>query len=112
MIGYKLFTPEWTAVKGKGGTLNPYQYTVGECFEEDCKPKVASTGFHFCKNLIDCFSFYGIEVHNRIALVEAYGDIDTNGKAYTTNKIKIIKEIPWKDAVSIIESQEERRTND
>lgn len=105
MIGYKLFTPTWTAVKGKGGTTNPYQYQVGQSYEEPNEPKVGCTGFHFCKKLLDCFNYYGIEVHNRIALVEAYGTIDEGSNACSTNKIRIVKEIPWKDAVDIIEKQ-------
>ncbi len=105
MIGYKVFTPEWTAIKGKGGVDHPYQYEVGKCYEEPQKPKVVNTGFHFCVDLLECFNHYGIEVHNRIALVDAYGDIDTNGRAYSTNKIKIIKEIPWKDVPGILERQ-------
>ena len=105
MIGYKLFTPEWTAVKGKGGATHPYQYEVGKCYEEPEKPKARHNGFHFCKNLIDCFGYYGIEVHNRIALIDAYGEIDENGTACATNKMKIVKEIPWREAVGIIEAQ-------
>ena len=108
MIGYKLFTPEWTAVKGKGGLSHPYQYKVGECYEEERKPQIAKAGFHFCKTLIGCFDYYGIEVHNRIALVEAYGDIDecpAPFAACSTNKIKIIKEIPWRDVPGILERQ-------
>ena len=107
MIGYKLFTPEWTAIHGKGGATHPYQYEVGKCYEEPQKPKVANTGFHYCANLLQCFDHYGIDVHNRIALIEAYGDIDVNytGSAYATNKIKIVKEIPWKDVPGILERQ-------
>ena len=105
MLGYKLFTPEWTAIKGKGGTVHPYQYEIGKCYEEPNKPKVASTGFHFCKNLLDCFNHYGIDVHNRIALVDAYGDVDETSNACSTNKIKIVKEIPWREAIKICEEQ-------
>lgn len=102
MIGYKLFTPTWTAVKGHG----VFQYEVGKSYEDEREPHVARCGFHFCKSLIDCFNYYGIEVHNRIALVEAYGDISEGfSGAYATNKMKIIKEIPWKDVPGILERQ-------
>ena len=104
MIGYKLFTPDWTAVRGKGGSTHPYQYEVGKCYEEPGSPKARGTGFHFCKNLLDCFNYYGIEVHNRIALIDAYGEISESGDACATNKMKIVKEIPWRDAVGIIEA--------
>lgn len=101
MIGYKLFTPTWEAVKGHG----VFQYEVGKSYEDERKPQIARCGFHFCKNLMDCFSYYGIEVHNRIALIEVYGEISGNGLAFATNKIKIIKEIPWKDVPEIVERQ-------
>ena len=101
MIGYKVFSPSWKAVKGNSAL----QYEVGKTYEEEGKPCVAHHGFHFCKNLIDCFCYYGIEVHNRVALIEAYGEIDEKRNACATNKIKIIKEIPWKDIPDILERQ-------
>ena len=102
MIGYKLFTPTWQAVKGNG----VFQFEVGKSYEEKVEPQVARCGFHFCRNLMDCFNYYGIEVHNRIALVEAYGKISSGGLgAYATDKIKIVKEIPWKDVPGILERQ-------
>ena len=99
MIGYKLFTPTWQAVKGNG----TFQYEVGKSYEEEREPQARHCGFHFCKNLMDCFNYYGVEVHNRIALVDAYGSISESGDACSTNKIKIIKEIPWKDVPGILE---------
>ena len=101
MIGYKVFSPSWKAVKGNSA----FQYEIGKTYEEEGKPCVAHHGFHFCKNLIDCFSYYGIEVHNRVALSEAYGEIDEKRNACATNKIKIIKEIPWKDIPDILDRQ-------
>lgn len=99
MIGYKLFTPTWQAVRGDG----VFQYEVGKSYEDEREPRARGCGFHFCKNLMDCFNYYGIEVHNRIALIEAYGKISESGDACATNKMKIIKEIPWKDVPGILE---------
>ena len=107
MIGYKVFTPEWTAVLGKGGRSHPYQYEVGKSYEEKEKPQVGITGFHFCRNLTDCFSHYRIDCHNRIGLIETYGEIvfrESDG-ACATNKMKIIREIPWREALKIVEEQ-------
>ena len=106
MYGYKLFTPTWTAVKGKGGYSNPYQYEVGKCYEEPDKPQIARTGFHFCKHLTSCFKHYDIEVRNRIALVEAYGEVDESDWACSTNKIKIVREIPWREALEICKRED------
>ncbi len=105
MIGFKVFTSHWTAVRGKGGSFHPYQYQVGKSYEETQKPRTRVTGFHFCQYLSDCFNYYGIDVNNRIALVEAYGDIDENGDAYCTNKIRILREIPWREVPKIVEAQ-------
>lgn len=101
MIGYKLFTPEWQAIGGNG----VFQYEVGKFYEDEREPRARRCGFHFCKNLMDCFNYYGIEVHNRIALIDAYGEISESGDACATNKMKIIKEIPWKDVPGILERQ-------
>lgn len=101
MIGYKVFTPTWQAVKGDG----VFQYEVGQSYEDEREPRARGCGFHFCKNLINCFNYYGVEVHNRIALIDAYGDISESGDACATNKMKIIKEIPWKDVPGILERQ-------
>ena len=106
MVGYKLFTPEWTAIHGKGGVSHPYQYTVGESYEEAEAPHAHRNGFHFCRNLADCFNHYAIDCHNRIGLIEAYGEIDKeiNTGIYATNKMKIIREIPWREAIHIVEN--------
>ncbi len=106
MVGYKVFTPEWTAVLGRGGRSNPYQYEVGQSYEETGQPKCARTGFHFCRNLADCFRHYGIDCHNRIALIDAYGDIDEGRDgACATNKMRIVREIPWREAVDVVRNQ-------
>ncbi len=105
MLGYKAFTPQWTAILGKGGASAPYQYEVGHCYEETEKPLVRRNGFHFCKELLNCLSFYETDVHTRIALVDAYGDISDDGVVFATNKIKIVKEIPWREVLTICEEQ-------
>lgn len=105
MIGYKVFTATWTAVCGKGGYQNPYQYTVGETYEEKEKPHAGHNGFHFCKDLICCFNYYGIDDQKRIGLLEILGDVDEQGDKCATNKMRIVREIPWREAIDIVMSQ-------
>ena len=105
MVGYKVFTPEWTAVCGKGGRANPFQYHVGEVYEQEEPPIARRTGFHFCKNLTDCFRYYEVKVRNRIAELEILGEVSVSGDACATNKMRIVREIPWREAVEIAEKQ-------
>lgn len=102
MVGYKLFTPEWTAVLGKGGKDHPYQYEIGKTYEESETPHVGHNGFHFCVNLVDCFAYYAIDCHNRIGLIEADGEIDIQNGVCATNKMIIVREIPWREAFKIV----------
>lgn len=105
MIGYKVFNSRWQAVLGKGGHSTPYQYKLGEIYEEKEKPHARHNGFHFCQDLISCFNYYGINTQNRIGLLEILGDVDQNGDAFATNKMRLVREIPWREAIKIIEEE-------
>ena len=50
MKAYKVFNSDWTC--------RGFQYQVGETYEEDISPSVCNRGFHFCKELKDCFNYY------------------------------------------------------
>ena len=93
MIGYKVFNPDWTC--------RGFQYSVGKTFEEDVIPSCNKKGFHFCTELNDCFNCYSFDPHNKVAEIEALGEIDTevNGSRHCTNKIKIIREISWEEVL-------------
>lgn len=94
--GYKVFNPDWTC--------RGFQYKVGECYEMDERPKICERGYHFCKDLKDCYDYYSFNSDNKVAEITAYGDIDVeeNGKKSCTNKIKIEKEIIWNGVLDIV----------
>ena len=93
MKGYKVFNPDWTC--------RGFQYSVGKVFEEAITPICCQRGFHFCTELKDCFSYYSFDPNNKVAEVEALGDIDTDrtGNKHCTNKIKIIRELSWEEVL-------------
>lgn len=93
MKGYKVFNPDWTC--------RGYQYTCPGTFEEDVVPSVGHCGFHFCENIIRCFSDYSFDPNNKVAEVIAVGDVDSNRTRYCTNKIRIIREVPWDEVIKI-----------
>ena len=92
--GYKVFNPDWTC--------RGFQYEVGKIFEEDVKPSCCDRGFHFCKKAADCFSYYSFNSKNKVAEVIALGEVDTDGKKSCTNKIQIVREIPWQELLTIV----------
>ena len=96
MKGYKVFEPDW---KCRG-----FQYAVGETFEEDVTPSCCNRGFHFCTELKDCFNYYSFDPNNKVAEIEALGEIDTeaNGSKHCTNKIKIVREISWEEVLKMV----------
>jgi len=94
--GYKVFDPDWTC--------RGFQYQVGKYYEIPEKPVVCKRGFHFCKNLLDCYEHYRFDENNKVAEVTAYGDIyiDEYEKKYCTNKIKIEKELNWNEVLNMV----------
>ena len=94
MKGYKVFNPDWTC---KG-----FQYEVGKTYGMDEDPICCERGFHFCEKASDCFNYYSFDPDNKVAEVEALGKVNTEGKKSCTNKIKIVREIPWEELLTIV----------
>ena len=94
MIAYKVFNPDWTC--------RGFKYQVGETYEEDVNPSVCYRGFHFCKKLADCFNYYNFDSDNKVAEIEALGDIADGADKCCTNKIKIVKEITWYEVLAML----------
>ena len=96
MEGYKVFKPDWTC--------RGFQYQVGETYEEKFIPICCERGFHFCKDLKDCFSYYDFNPNNKVAKVIALGDIDHSSEdsKCCTNKIQIVEEITWEEVLRLV----------
>ena len=92
--GYKVFNPDWTC-KGK-------QYTCPGTFEEDVNPSVCNVGMHFCKNAADCFRCYDFDPNNHVAEVIAHGTVAEGEDKCATNKLEIVREIPWAEVLEIV----------
>ena len=92
--GYKVFNPDWTC-KGK-------QYTCPGTFEEDVNPSVCNVGMHFCKNTADCFRYYDFDPNNHVAEVIAHGTVAEGEDKCATNKLEIVREIPWAEVLEIV----------
>jgi hypothetical protein len=92
--GYKVFNPDWTCMNK--------QYTCPGMFEEDVNPSVCNVGMHFCKNAADCFRYYDFDPNNHVAEVIAHGTVAEGEDKCATNKLEIVREIPWAEVLEIV----------
>ena len=96
--GYKVFNHDWTC--SPNGNIK--QYTCPGKFEEDITPVRCGRGMHFCRKASDCFNYYNFDPENKVAEVIAYGDIVEEGDKCCTNKLEIVREIPWLELLAIV----------
>ena len=98
MKGYKVFNGDWTC--------RDFKYEVGKTYEMEESPQCCGRGFHFCTNLADCFNYYSFNTDNKVAEVEALGEIDKDDDdtKHCTNKIKIVRELAWEEVLTLCNS--------
>ena len=92
--GFKVFNPDWTC--------RDKQYTCPGKFEEDVTPSACSQGIHFCKKAASCFNYYQFNSENKVAEVAAYGTVVEESDKCCTDKLEIIREIPWQELLEIV----------
>jgi len=92
--GYKVFLADWTCMG--------FQYKVGKKFVHKGTIEMCSSGFHFCQNICSCFSYYEFDPKNKVAEIEASGEVlGSEEDKQVTNTIKIVREIPWDEVLRI-----------
>ena len=92
--GYKVFNHDWTC--------RGFQYEVGKTFKHDGNIEMCGAGFHFCQKARDCFDYYRFDNQNKVAEIEAIGRVETSGNKSVTDEIKIVREIPWQELLTIV----------
>ena len=96
--GFKVFRPDWTCSPNG----NTKQYTCPGKFEEEGELDVCGHGMHFCQTAADCFDYYDFDSNNKVAEVIAYGEVRTDGDKSCTDKLEIVREIPWDEVLRIV----------
>ena len=96
MKGYKVFNPDWTC--------REKQYSCPGIFKQKGELRLCENGIHFCKKLSDCFSYYDFDSNNKVAEIEAIGEIieDEIQRKYCTSKIKILRELSWNEVLDLV----------
>lgn len=102
--GFKVFRPDWTC----SPNVNTKQYACPGKFEEEGELDVYGHGIHFCENAADCFNYYGFNSNNKVAEVIAYGTVLKKGDMSCTDKLEIVREIPWDEVLRIVNMGENR----
>ena len=93
--GFKVFNPDWTC--------RSKLYTCPGTFEEDVTPDVCHKGMHFCERLADCFNYYDSADENyHVAEVIAHGEVSRGDDKCCTNKLEIVREIPWSEVLQSV----------
>jgi len=91
--GYKVFNPDWTC--------RGFQYEVGKIFKHEGNIEMCGAGFHFCRKLADCFNYYEFNSNNKVAEVEAIGNVETRDDKSVTDEIVICKELSWHEVLDL-----------
>ena len=96
--GFKVFRPDWTCSPNG----NTKQYACPGKFEEEGELYICDHGMHFCQTAADCFNYYDFDSNNKVAEVIAYGEVLTEGNKSCTDKLEIVREIPWDEVLRIV----------
>lgn len=99
--GFKVFRSDWTCSPNG----NTKQYACPGKFEEEGEEgelDVCGHGMHFCQTAADCFNYYSFNSENKVAEVIAYGEVRTDGDKSCTDKLEIVREIPWDEVLRIV----------
>ncbi len=87
---YKVFNSDWTC--------RGFQYEVGKSYSIKEEPIMCETGFHACRKVQNCFSYYSFDPKNKVAEVELSGIIlGLDDDKQCSQKIKIVREVSWND---------------
>jgi hypothetical protein len=93
--GYKVFNSDWKC--------RDYQFKVGKTFKHEGTIGLCEEGFHFCENAADCFSYYSFDPDNKIAEVEAIGNVENDGgDKSVTDELVIVREVTWEEMLTMV----------
>ena len=97
--GYKVFNSDWSCTPRAGVKK---QYTCPGKFEEEIDLRICHSGMHFSKRAVDCFNYNAFAPDNKVAEVIAYGKVVEEEDKCCTDKLEIVREIPWNELLDIV----------
>ena len=97
--GFKVFNSDWICDQLE---YNSKRYTCPGRFEEEKELDIFSNGMYFFENIPDCFYYYDFDSKNKVAEVIAYGEVIVDDGVLYTDKLEIVREVPWDEVLKII----------
>jgi hypothetical protein len=79
-------------------------YEEGKEYQLRGTPIVCEKGFHFCKTILEVCKYYPLLQWTAVAEIEAFGKIVFEGDKFVTNKIKIVKILPFNEITILLET--------
>ena len=93
--GYKVMNPDMTC--------RDFQFKVRKtAYVHKGQISMCEAGFHFCKELGDCYKYYGFDKKNVVCEVEAVGKVIEGDDKIVTDKLKIIRVIELEEILELL----------
>ncbi len=89
-------------VTDKDMRCRDFQYELGKEFKHEGKIELCESGFHFCKKLVNCFSYYVFDPTNRVFEIEHGDAIGDEDDKMVTDSIVFLKELTWAEVLDMV----------
>ena len=80
------------------------EYKVGKTYTSD-RMQLCQHGFHFCQKMEDVLNYYSFSSDFVLLEIEILGKIETNGDKSVTDKLKVLRVIPFEEYTDSMKSQ-------
>ena len=87
--GFKVMNPDMTC--------RNFKYEAGKTYKHEGEIELCGSGFHFCKELKDCYGYYSFDIDNIVCKVEGSGKIEEGNDKVVCSELKIVKVLEIKD---------------
>ena len=78
-----------------------YQYELNKIFKHTGVVSPCNSGFHYCVECVDCFSYYDFNTSNRVFEIIDHGTPVTQDNKSCTNAIELIRELSWLEVLEL-----------
>ena len=79
-----------------------FQFELGKEFKHEGKIALCENGFHFCKELVKCFSYYDFDPKNRVFEIEHGDAIGDEDDRMVTDRIIFLRELTWAEVLDSV----------
>ena len=94
ILGYK--------VTNKDMVCRDFKFELSKTYTHKGRVVICESGFHFCKELKECFNYYSFDSNNRVFKIEGSGDFDFNSDKVTVEHIKFVEELNWFQVLTLV----------